>query len=41
MKQANENMKEQVKATGDAFAKATKKTWDCVSSFFTRCGASN
>ena len=35
----NETMKEQAKATGDAFAKATKKTWDCLSSLFTRCGA--
>jgi hypothetical protein len=40
IQKTNENMKQSAKATGDAFAKATKKTWDCVSSFFTRCGAS-
>jgi hypothetical protein len=39
LKQANDNMKEQAKATGEAFAKATKKTWECVTSLFTRCGA--
>jgi hypothetical protein len=34
MKKANENMKEQAKSFGDA----TKKTWECVTSLFTRCG---
>ena len=34
MKKAGETMKEQTKSFGDA----TKKTWDCVLSFFTRCG---
>ena len=33
-KKAGETMKEQTKSFGDA----TKKTWDCVASFFTRCG---
>ena len=34
MKKANENMKEQAKSFGNA----TKKTWECLTSFFTRCG---
>ena len=44
-KQANEKTAEQMKKAGD-FVKqagelvkqATKKTWDCVFSLFTRCG---
>lgn len=33
-KKAGETVKEQTKSFGDA----TKKTWDCVASFFTKCG---
>jgi hypothetical protein len=36
-KRANEKSKEQAKSNAEAFAKATKKTWDCMTSFFTRC----
>ena len=43
-KQANEKTVEQmkkagesVKQAGDSVKQATKKTWDCVFSFFTRC----
>jgi hypothetical protein len=38
--QTTEQMKmagEKVKSTGQAIGEATKKTWDCVVSFFTRC----
>jgi pyruvate/2-oxoglutarate dehydrogenase complex dihydrolipoamide acyltransferase (E2) component len=45
-KRANENAAEQMrkanenaKSNAEAFAKATKKTWDCMTSFFTRCTA--
>ena len=37
-KQANEKTVEQVKKAGESVKQATKKTWDCVFSFFTRCG---
>jgi hypothetical protein len=43
-KQANEKTAEQVqkagqsvKQAGETVKEATKKTWDCVFSFFTRC----
>ena len=36
-KQANEKTTEQVKKAGESVKQATKKTWDCVFSFFTRC----
>jgi hypothetical protein len=38
--QTSEQMKkagEQVKSTGQAIGEVTKKTWDCMISFFTRC----
>lgn len=37
MKQAGENVKEGAKSVGDKIGTATKKTWDCMISFFTRC----
>jgi pyruvate/2-oxoglutarate dehydrogenase complex dihydrolipoamide acyltransferase (E2) component len=37
MRQAGENVKDTVKSTGQAIGNATKKTWDCMISFFTRC----
>jgi hypothetical protein len=44
-KQANEKTAEQMKKAGESvqqagetMKQATKKTWDCVFSFFTRCG---
>ena len=36
-KQANEKTAEQMKKAGETVKEATKKTWDCVFSFFTRC----
>jgi hypothetical protein len=36
-KQANEKTVEQVKKAGESVKHATKKTWDCMLSFFTRC----
>jgi hypothetical protein len=36
-KQANEQAVEQVKKAGDTVKDATKKTWDCMLSLFTRC----
>jgi hypothetical protein len=33
MKKANDDWKSMGNAVGDA----TKKTWDCMASFFTRC----
>jgi hypothetical protein len=36
-KQANEQAAEQVKKAGDSVKEATKKTWDCMLSLFTRC----
>jgi hypothetical protein len=37
VKKAGENMKEGAKSVGDAIGTATKKTWECMISFFTRC----
>jgi hypothetical protein len=37
MKKAGENLKEGAKSMGDAVSGATKKTWDCMTSLFTRC----
>lgn len=34
IRQANEKMKQQAESLGEA----TKKTWRCITSFFTRCG---
>ncbi|HEY7084982.1 MAG TPA: hypothetical protein VH519_09205 [Hyphomicrobiaceae bacterium] len=36
-KQANEKTVEQVKKAGESVKQATKKTWECVVSLFTRC----
>lgn len=36
-KRANEKTVEQMKKAGDTVKDATKKTWDCMLSFFTRC----
>jgi len=36
-KRTNEKTAEQMKKAGDTVKDATKKTWDCVASFFTRC----
>jgi hypothetical protein len=36
-KQANEKAAEQMKKAGDSVKDATKKTWDCMFSLFTRC----
>src|SRR5262245_25771800 len=36
LRQTNEKMKKQAEALGEA----TRKTWQCFSSFFTRCGGS-
>jgi len=36
-KQANEKTVEQVKRAGETVKEATKKTWECVISLFTRC----
>lgn len=38
IKKANEDMKEKAKSMGQAFGDASKKSWDCMISFFTRCG---
>lgn len=40
MKKANEDFKESVKSANKKFGDAAKKTWDCMASFFTRCGGS-
>ncbi len=37
LKKAGDNMKEGAKSVGDKLGTATKKTWDCMISFFTRC----
>jgi hypothetical protein len=37
MKKAGENITQGAKSVGDAVGNATKKTWDCMSSLFTRC----
>jgi hypothetical protein len=36
-KRANEDTAKQMKKAGDSVKEATKKTWDCVFSLFTRC----
>ncbi|HKD56066.1 MAG TPA: hypothetical protein VKD45_01030 [Hyphomicrobiaceae bacterium] len=36
-KQANEKTVEQMKKAGESVKQATKKTWECVVSLFTRC----
>lgn len=36
-KRANEKTAEQMKKASDTVKDATKKTWDCMLSFFTRC----
>jgi hypothetical protein len=36
-KQANDKTVEQVKKAGESVKQATKKTWECVVSLFTRC----
>jgi hypothetical protein len=36
-KRANEKTAEQMKKAGEDMKEATKKTWDCMVSFFTRC----
>jgi hypothetical protein len=37
MKKAGDNITEGAKSVGEAVGNATKKTWDCMSSLFTRC----
>jgi hypothetical protein len=37
VKKANENTAEQTRTLGDKLGDATKKTWRCVTSLFTRC----
>lgn len=37
VKQANETVSEKARTLGDNIGDATKKTWRCVASFFTRC----
>jgi hypothetical protein len=37
MQKANEGMQEQAQSAGQAIGKATKKTWECMLSFFFRC----
>ena len=34
---ANEDMKDQAQSAGEAIGKATKKTWECMWSLFSRC----
>ena len=36
-KRANEDTAKQFKKAGDSVKEASKKTWDCVTSLFTRC----
>ena len=36
-KEANEKTAEQVKKAGDSMKEATKKTWECVFSLFSKC----
>jgi hypothetical protein len=36
-KRANEKTAEQMRKAGENMKDATKKTWDCMLSFFTRC----
>jgi hypothetical protein len=37
MKKAGENITQGAKSMGDAVSNATKKTWECMTSLFTRC----
>jgi hypothetical protein len=37
MQKANEDMKDQAQSTGQAIGNATKKTWECMWSLFSRC----
>jgi hypothetical protein len=37
MKKAGENITQGAKSVGNAVSNATKKTWDCMTSLFTRC----
>ncbi|KAB2914877.1 MAG: hypothetical protein F9K29_14165 [Hyphomicrobiaceae bacterium] len=37
LKQAGDNVKQSAKSVGQALGTATKKTWDCMTSLFTRC----
>jgi hypothetical protein len=37
LQKANEDAKEQAQSAGQAIGKATKKTWDCMLSLFSRC----
>jgi hypothetical protein len=37
-KRANQKSAEQAKALGQSVGDATKKTWNCITSLFTRCG---
>jgi hypothetical protein len=38
IREANEKMKNQAQALGQGLSDATRKTWRCLSSLFTRCG---
>jgi hypothetical protein len=38
LKEANETVKGQTQALGRGFGEATRKTWQCLASLFTRCG---
>jgi hypothetical protein len=38
LRQADEKVKNQAQALGQGLSDATKKTWQCLSSLFTRCG---
>lgn len=38
LKEANEKAKPEAQALGRGFGEATRKTWQCLSSLFTRCG---
>ncbi len=37
MKKAGETVKEGAETVGDGVSKATKKTWDCLTSLFSKC----
>jgi hypothetical protein len=37
MKEAGKTSKEQLDSAGDAVGKGAKKSWDCVTSFFSKC----
>lgn len=38
LRQANEKIKDQAESVGQGLGEATRKTWACISSLFTRCG---